>query len=90
MKPFTPSTLADRWGVSATTIREQCNQGALKHFRLGRQYRIPAAIVKEMEECQTSVSDDLEAGSAYTGGKTESEDVISLRHAPERKRNPKH
>lgn len=89
MKPFTPETLATRWGVSATTVRNMCLEGSLSHFRLGRLYRIPAAVVEELEECQTSASDVSEAGTASIGGKVGSESVISLRHAPERKQSLK-
>lgn len=88
-KPFTPETLALRWKVSAATIRNQCNEKTLPHFRLGRLYRIPAAIVEEIETCQTSVSDDSETVSASIGARTESEGVISLRHVPERTQSRK-
>ncbi|WP_425331062.1 helix-turn-helix domain-containing protein [Phaeobacter italicus] len=87
--PFTPETLGHRWDVSATTIRNMCNQGELKHFRLGRLYRIPATVVEEMEQCQTSASDVSGADSASIGMKAASEDVIALRHAPERKPSQK-
>ncbi|WP_425541637.1 helix-turn-helix domain-containing protein [Phaeobacter gallaeciensis] len=87
--PFTPETLGLRWGVSATTIRNMCNQGDLIHFRLGRLYRIPAAVVEEKEQCQTSASDVSEVAIASTGTKAASEDVISLRHAPERRQSRK-
>lgn len=89
LRPFTAETLAHRWGVSATTIRTQCNEGKLQHFRLGRLYRIPAAIVEEIEQCQTLASDVLEADTAFSGAKVGREDVISLRHVPERKQSPK-
>ncbi|WP_425537230.1 helix-turn-helix domain-containing protein [Phaeobacter gallaeciensis] len=87
--PFTPETLGLRWGVSATTIRNMCNQGELNHFRLGRLYRIPAAVVEEKEQCQTSASDVSGADTASIGMKAASEDVIALRHAPERKPSQK-
>lgn len=84
--PFTPETLADRWGVSAASIRNKCNAGDLRHFRFGRLYRIPAAVVEEIEACQTSASDDSGADSASIGGSMADERAISLRHAPERRR----
>ena len=84
-RPYDPKSLAEKWGVSATTIRNRCDAGELPHFRLGKLYRIPAKIVEEIESCQTSASDDLEAVSASTGALREDESVISLRHAPERK-----
>ncbi len=87
LRPFTAETLAHRWGVSATTIRTQCNEVKLQHFRLGRLFRIPAAIVEEVEQCQRSASDVFEADTAFSGARAGREDVISLRHVPERKQN---
>ncbi|MGR1583314.1 helix-turn-helix domain-containing protein [Thalassobius sp. S69A] len=88
-RPFTPETLAATWGCSAETVRNLCRSGTLKHFRLGRLYRIPANAVEEYE-CQTSASDGSEVVSASTGpNPTESAPGISLRHAPERKQNRK-
>ena len=88
-RPFSPESLADRWECSAESIRQQCRQGRIKHFRLGRLYRIPAQIVEDIEKCQTSQSDVSGADSASFGVRTESADAISLRHAPERKRKQK-
>lgn len=88
-RPFTPETLANRWGVSPTMVRNMCGSGQLDHFRLGKLYRIPAKAVEDYE-CQTSALDALEAGSASTGEMNrESANGISLRHAPERKRRQK-
>jgi len=89
MRPLTQETLGLRRGVSATSIRTQCNEGKLQHFRLERPYRIPAAIVEEIEQCQTLPSDVSEADTAFSGVKTGSEDVISLRHVPERNQSQK-
>ena len=90
-RPFTPETLAERWDVTATTVRNLCQSGELAHFRLGRQYRIPAKIVEEIEQCQKLASDDSGAATASIGAMTmEPGDGISLRHAPERKRGRKH
>ncbi|WP_413777641.1 helix-turn-helix domain-containing protein [Thalassovita sp.] len=84
-RPFTPETLAAAWGCSAETVRNLCRSGTLKHFRLGRLYRIPANAVEEYE-CQTSASDVSEVVSVSTGpSQTESAPGLSLRHAPERK-----
>lgn len=85
MRAFTPKTLASRWNISATTVRNLCNGGDLAHFRLGNLYRIPVAAVEEHEKCQKSPSVDCAADFASHGAKTASEDVISLRHAPERR-----
>lgn len=88
-RPFTPETLANRWGVSPTMVRNMCGSGQIEHFRLGKLYRIPAKAVEDYE-CQTSASGDSGAGSASTGeAMTGSDNAISLRHAPERKRRQK-
>ena len=87
-RPFDPESLADRWGVSATSVRNLCRDGSLQHFRVGRLYRIPAQAVEEYE-CQTSASDAYAEASASTGGRMESESGVSLRHARERKRSRK-
>ncbi len=56
-RPFTPESLADRWEVSAETVRQLCHQNALRHFRVGRMFRIPAAAVEEYEAWQITGSD---------------------------------
>ncbi|WP_425537407.1 helix-turn-helix domain-containing protein [Phaeobacter gallaeciensis] len=89
MIPYTAATLSLRWGVSQTTVRNMCDDGRLPHFRIGKLYRIPAAAVEEYEECQASLSGDSAADTASHGMKAGSEDVISLRHAPERKPSQK-
>lgn len=87
--PFTPETLAERWQVSAASVRNKCASGALKHFRIGKLYRIPVSAVEEYETCPTSASVACEVDSASIGMQTASELGISLRHAPERKRKPR-
>ena len=87
MRPFTPEILAERWGVSASTVRNMCMDGSLKHFRLGRLYRIPADIVEEIEKCQTSASEGSEVAFASIGAKAVNVGGINLRHAPERKQS---
>jgi excisionase family DNA binding protein len=85
-RPFTPDTLAARWGCSSETIRQMIKAGRLPCFRAGRRlFRIPAAAVEEFEQCQTSASAVSGAASASTGSTPEEHgDVISLRHATER------
>lgn len=88
--PYSPETLADRWGVSATSIRNKCIAGKLPHFRFGKLYRIPAQVVEEIESCQTSASDGCAAATASTGQQpVVAGPAVSFRHAPERKRKQK-
>ncbi|WP_350310460.1 helix-turn-helix domain-containing protein [Paracoccus sp. SSJ] len=88
-QPYTPETLAERWGVTANAVRKKCAAGELAHFRFGKLYRIPAHVVQEFENCQTSASVDCAADTASIGPTKASEFGISLRHAPERKRKQK-
>lgn len=48
-KPFTPETLADRWGVTGKCIRDLCVKGTLSFFKVGKLYRIPAEVVDTYE-----------------------------------------
>ncbi|OQW71093.1 MAG: hypothetical protein BVN33_16685 [Proteobacteria bacterium ST_bin13] len=50
--PFTPETLADRWGCSAEHIRRMYHDGEIAAFRLGKLIRITAMEVERIE-CQT-------------------------------------
>lgn len=58
-RPYSPETLADRWGCSAEKVRGMCRNGELASFRLGKLIRIPAAEV-ERYECQNTPSPDTE------------------------------
>ncbi|WP_411041115.1 helix-turn-helix domain-containing protein [Sulfitobacter sp. LC.270.F.C4] len=89
-KPYRPDTLASRWEISATTVRNMCDDGRLPHFKIGKLYRIPAAAVEEYEECQTSPSADSAADTAFHGMKAASAGAINLKHARERKPRQKH
>lgn len=46
--PYTPDTLAIRWGVTANAVRKRCANGELEHFRFGKLYRIPARVVENI------------------------------------------
>ncbi|MBL3672275.1 excisionase family DNA-binding protein [Paracoccus aerius] len=48
-RPYTPGTLAERWGCSAETIRAMIRRGELPAFRVGRMMRIPAEVVDAHE-----------------------------------------
>lgn len=62
-RPYSPETLADRWGCSVDTVRTMCREGRLSSFRLGRLIRIPAAEV-DRYECQSTDSSSIEGDSA--------------------------
>jgi excisionase family DNA binding protein len=77
MKPYSPETLADRWGCSAEKIRRMFHDGELAGFRLGKLIRIPAAEV-DRYECQITDSSDIE-GSSPSHTTTMSEDAFGSR-----------
>jgi excisionase family DNA binding protein len=59
-RPYSPETLAARWGCSAEKVRLMYRDGELAGFRLGKLIRIPAAEV-ERYECQNTPSPCTEA-----------------------------
>jgi excisionase family DNA binding protein len=63
VRPFSPETLADRWGCSSEKIRQMCRGGELSSFRLGKLIRIPASEVDRIE-CQITDSSNTEGSSA--------------------------
>lgn len=46
---MTPAELAERWGCSHSSVVALCVQGKLRHFRIGKMYRIPADAIIEYE-----------------------------------------
>lgn len=62
-RPFSPETLAQRWGCSSEKIRQMYHLGELHGFRLGRLIRIPANEVERVECLNTDLS-NIEANSA--------------------------
>jgi excisionase family DNA binding protein len=48
-RPFSPETLANRWGCSSEKVRQMCRRGELATFRLGKLIRIPASEVERIE-----------------------------------------
>ena len=65
-KPYSPRTLAERWGCSAEKVRLMFEARELDGFRLGKLIRIPAAEV-ERYECQTTASPDIAANGRSPG-----------------------
>lgn len=62
-RPYSPQTLADRWGCSAEKIRQMCRRGELSFFRFGKSIRIPANEVERVE-CPIGGSSSTEANIA--------------------------
>src|ERR1700735_2007208 len=49
-RPFTPDSLAERWGCSGAHIRNQINAGVIPCFRVGKLVRILAPWVYAFEQ----------------------------------------
>ena len=67
-KPFTPDTLAKRWGCSATKVRQMIKEGELAGFRLGKLIRIPAIEVQRFESELTAAATAAATSSSDTAG----------------------
>lgn len=76
-RPYSPETLADRWGCSAEKVRLMYRGGELAGFRLGKLIRIPASEV-ERYECQNTGSSDT-AGVSASPTATPNEAVFASR-----------
>ena len=63
-RPYSPESLADRWGCSAEKVRRMYHDGEIAGFRLGKLIRIPAAEVDRLECQSLTDSSDTEADSA--------------------------
>jgi len=61
-RPFSPETLAERWGCSAEKIRRMYKGGSIAGFRLGKLIRIPATEVDRVE-CLTIALPSTEVDS---------------------------
>lgn len=84
-RPYTPETLAERWGCSGRHVRNLLERGELRFFRLGAKLiRIPADAVREYE-CQQSRSHTQSAAivaDSRLSGTTETVRGIGTRLEP--------
>lgn len=77
-RPFSPETLAERWGCSSEKIRLMFHTGELAGFRLGKLIRIPAAEV-ERYECESTASPNIEENSPSPSSTQEQENLEEFR-----------
>jgi len=68
-RPYTPETLAERWGCSSAHIRAMIRRGELVHFRLGKLLRISAVEVERYESRDS-------AGAGSKGGPHGGDDAL--------------
>ncbi len=59
-RALTPAMVAEMWGCSERTVRNEIAAGRLRHFRVGQKLlRIPRDALEEYE-CQNTGSQDTE------------------------------
>jgi excisionase family DNA binding protein len=66
-RPYSPETLAERWGCSSEMVRQMCRRGELSFFRLGKLIRIPANEVERVECLSGDSSNTEDSGASLTG-----------------------
>ena len=75
-RPFSPESLAERWGCSAEKVRRMYHGGEIEGFRLGKLIRIPADAV-ERYECQNTGLSSTEESSVSLTTKREEDAFVS-------------
>ena len=71
-KPYSPQTLAERWGCGESTVRNLIRRNELATFRIGTLIRISADEVERFE-CQNIQCNGSEGGMPLSGERTASE-----------------
>lgn len=88
-RPFTPDTLAERWGCSGETVRAMIRRGDIPAFRVSTAgYRITAQAVEDYE-CASINSDTSTGDMSSCGTRTESDVAFVLTHIRPGKRSGK-
>ena len=70
-RPYSPETLAERWGCSSEKVRQMFHLGELHGFRLGKLIRIPANEVERIECLNTGSSSTEDNGASPTPTRSE-------------------
>lgn len=91
-RPFTPESLADRWGCAPQHVRALVRQGKLQAFRLGgKLIRISALEVERFENpCQATDTEShrSEASSLSSGTRTAADSAVVSALATQRSPGP--
>ncbi|TWI32785.1 helix-turn-helix domain-containing protein [Paracoccus sulfuroxidans] len=90
MRPYTPAGLAEHWGCSDEKIRQMCNAGTLRYFKIGKHYRIPVDAVEEYECNSSELAGSTGATPLPGTSRTVGGGDFVLKHAHERKLRRKH
>jgi excisionase family DNA binding protein len=62
-RPYTPETLAERWGCSAAHVRKMIRKGDLPAFTIGGKLLRIAVAEVERYECRGENSDSRDTGA---------------------------
>lgn len=92
-RPFSPETLAERWGCSADKVRRMYRAGQIEGFKIGKLIRFSAAAVEQFE-CQNSANDQNTelpptGDRSLLSSQTPSEDAFGSRLARMNEASPK-
>lgn len=72
-RALTPAMVAEMWGCSEKTVRNEIAAGKLRHFRVGQKLlRIPPDALEEYE-CQNTGSPDTEESGPSPSMRAENE-----------------
>lgn len=90
---FSPELIAERWECSPRHVRNLCNDGTLKSFRIGKMLRIRREALEEFERCQNGDLPASRENSASHGTiepmtEPSSADVIDLARKTGERRKP--
>src|SRR5579885_2634094 len=85
-RPLSIAQVAEYLGCSPSHVRNLCANGTIRHFRLGRLVRIPAAALRELEGDAPCGSSGSAEPITPTGARTT--DRAASRFAPRIVRSP--
>ena len=87
-KPYSPQTLAERWGCGESTVRNLIRRNELATFRIGTLIRISADEVERFE-CQTTRCSGSEGDMPLSGERMASADGEPYTPQIDRARKPR-
>lgn len=87
-KPYSPQTLAERWGCGESTVRNLIRRNELATFRIGTLIRISAEEVERFE-CQTTQCRGSEGDMPSSGETLESDGGAHSMPQIDRARRPR-
>lgn len=88
--PYSPKSLAERWGIKPNCVYKMVSRGELGAFKLGGTLlRIPASEVERVEGQWTTALGDSKDSSLSSGRKAESAADSALERLRQSKQEPR-